>query len=346
MPAKEFDAFTRLDASDVNAYLANKSISNAIINGGMDIWQRGTTFTNPANNAFTADRWFYSRGGSDPTSASVTRQSFTANELNVIGFGDAQFYRRTTVTTPGSVTRVSSAQRIEDVRSFAGQTVTLSFWAKADSTRALAGLYLIQAFGSGGSGDVASDNLSTSLNSITTTWQRFTVTYTFPSIAGKTIGDGSSLLLRIDQSVSAGSVLDLWGVQLEAGTVANDFRRNANSLQGELAACQRYYYRSSNSSAFGFHGLGSFQNTTTGLLYVTFPVTMRTFPSAIEFANLTSFSYSEVQFTFTSMNLDSAVRSSNSARCQFFTTGATAGQGLIVVNNNNTAGFLAFSAEL
>jgi hypothetical protein len=43
MPRKVFEAFTRLDASDVNAYLVNKPITNAIINGAFDIWQRGTS---------------------------------------------------------------------------------------------------------------------------------------------------------------------------------------------------------------------------------------------------------------------------------------------------------------
>jgi hypothetical protein len=354
MPAKEFDAFTRLDASDVNAYLANKSISNAIINGAFDIWQRGTSLT---GSGYLADRFATEASGG---TVATSRESFTAGAAPLSGYESAFFARVATSGQSGAGDLTIYQQVIEDVRNFAGQTVTLSFFAKAASGTPKIYTEFNQLFGSGGSPSSAVI-ISGSQVTVSTSWARYSVTIAIPSISGKTIGTTANTSgFRMRLWLSAGSdfnartgslgiqnnTFDIWGVQLEAGTVANDFRRNANSIQGELAACQRYYYRSSNTSAFGFHGFGSFQFTTVGLLYVTFPVTMRTSPSAIEFANLTSFSYSEVQFTFTTLTLDTQVRSANSARASFAVTGATAGQGLIVVNANNTAGFLAFSAEL
>jgi hypothetical protein len=42
----------------------------------------------------------------------------------------------------------------------------------------------------------------------------------------------------------ASNVIDVWGVQLEVGSVATPFSRAGGTIQGELAACQRYYEKS------------------------------------------------------------------------------------------------------
>jgi hypothetical protein len=215
----------------------------------------------------------------NPTSASITRQAFTPGAAPEVGY-EAPFFARSTITTVGSTTTYRPfGQRIEDVRTFANQTVTLSFWAKADSARTL-NFFSTQSFGSGGSGAVSSGLTAFSL---TTSWQRFTYNFTPPSISGKTIGASSYLEIAFQQAAASGSVLDLWGVQLEPGTVANDFRTNANSLQGELAACQRYYHRftaaTGLSQTIGF-GMGYL--TTAAYINFTLPVQMRTRVTSIE----------------------------------------------------------------
>jgi hypothetical protein len=238
MPAKEFDAFTRLDASDVNAYLANKSISNAVINGAFDIWQRGTSFTVAAGGqVYTADRFGHDRNGTGAT-VTISRQTFTPGEAPEAGY-EGQFFARIAQSVAGSGSTFSNFDtRIEDVRSFAGQTVTFSFWAKASAATTIRSLNLSQNFGSGGSAGV---NNLTSEVVLSTSWQRYTRTVSVPSVSGKTIGAGSFLRASFGLPLNSTFTIDIWGVQVEEGTVANDFRRNANSLQGELAACQRYY---------------------------------------------------------------------------------------------------------
>jgi hypothetical protein len=74
-----------------------------------------------------------------------------------------------------------------------------------------------------------------------------------PIIFGRTIGTtdflnvilwfsaGSTFATRSSSIGLQNNTFDVWGVQLEEGTVATPFRRNANSIQGELAACQRYF---------------------------------------------------------------------------------------------------------
>jgi hypothetical protein len=227
--------WVELDSNGTSA----TSQGNAIINGAFDIWQRGTSFTNPASGSYTADRFRHGNSGTGGTLA-ITREAFTPGAAPVEGYESAFYYRYSwSVASTGATFHTILGQNIEDVRTFAGQTVTLSFWAKADASRSIRPI-LIQRFGSGGSSNVTTD--TTSNVDLTTSWTRYTRTFTLPSIVGKTIGDNNSLGLNLaSQSLNATQTIDIWGVQLEAGSVATPFKRNANSIQGELAACQRYY---------------------------------------------------------------------------------------------------------
>ena len=277
MPAKEFVAFTRLDASDVNAYLANKSISNAIINGAFDIWQRGTSFSSPATATYTADRFTQGFDGTGAT-RTITRELFSpgsapaTSEIGIFHYRYAQ-----SVAGSGGTFLNIFQQYVENVRTFSGQTVTYSIWAKA----ATAGNYVMgigQNFGSGGSAFTGAGSRTIA---VTTSWQRFSLTVTMPSISGKTIGLNNFLDVYIQATPNTTFTLDLWGVQLESGTVANDFRRNANSLQGELAACQRYFFQMANSSLDCQLGPTSRSSTTFSSLTYYLPVQMRVSPTLI-----------------------------------------------------------------
>jgi hypothetical protein len=330
------------DGSRWNAFGA--SSGNLIINGGFDIWQRGTSFTHTAN-MYTADRFRMSAETAFPTLRTVTQQTFTPNELKANGFGDARFYLRSTLTTIGSATAITIGTRVEDVRTLAGQSATLSFWAKSDTTRTQT-VKMVQNFGTGGSSQVLS---SSTTFSTTTSWQRFTFTVDVPDVSGKTIGDGSFMGPDWTQAFSAGSVLDLWGIQLEAGLEATDFRRNANSLQGELAACQRYYFRSTAIEQYSPFATGYAGAVATQSYFNVFPrVTMRAAATSIDFLNLAigrtllsgPFAASSVTLVGTGNGNNGLAISVVHANSGYT---AVSGQDLIA---NGPGAFLGFSAEL
>jgi hypothetical protein len=241
---------------------------NKILNGDFSIWQRGTTFTNPSVFAYNADRWQGVFNGTTTTCVQ-SQQAFTYGTAPVAGYEGTYFLRQSTVAQSGASVQ-ALAQRIEDVRTFAGQTVTLSFWAKADTSRTWT-TRLIQSFGSGGSGDAT---VSGSSLSVTTSWTRFTQTFTVPSIASKTIGAGSYLYVIIDGPINTGQTMDIWGVQLEAGSIATAFQTATGTLQGELAACQRYFevQKDGSGGVDGNLGMGFFVTTTTALATIYFTV--------------------------------------------------------------------------
>jgi hypothetical protein len=214
---------------------------NYIINGAFDIWQRGTSFANPASGTYLVDRFTYSYSGTGAT-RTLSRQAFTPAELPTPSLGESEFYFRFDQSVAGTGNTFNTfVQRIEDVRTLAGQTATISFYAKAASAATMPLLRTLQRFGSGGSA-VVTTTVGSSIQ-VGTDWQRFIYTATIPSVSGKTIGAGSSLELQFFYPPGETFTIDLWGVQLEAGSVATPFRRNANSIQGELAACQRYFER-------------------------------------------------------------------------------------------------------
>jgi len=81
---------------------------------------------------------------------------------------------------------------------------------------------------------------------------------------------------------ASGGTRTLGFVQLEAGSVATPFKRNSDSVWGELAACQRYYYRIFPNAVTRILGQMQVLTTTTGAINGFFPVTMRTRPTALE----------------------------------------------------------------
>jgi hypothetical protein len=309
---------------------------NKIINGDFRIWQRGTTLS---GGGYLADRF------NCTTDATITqsRETFTPGTAPVAGY-EAQYFIRYTKSAGGSF--MSPVQYIEDVRTFAGQTITLSFWAKADAAVSIQPYY-IQSFGSGGS---SANQAIIATQAITTSWARYSFTVTLPSIAGKTIGTSSYLQLFTGRYVgSAATTIDIWGVQAEAGSKATPFQTATGTIQGELAACQRYYYRITTDAATRQFGTGLAYSTTQALISFQFPVTMRTRPTALEQSG-TAADYATLRNNTGLDNLTGVpvfYSVSSNIQASILTASTNLVQGdITMINFNNTNAYLGWSAEL
>jgi hypothetical protein len=312
---------------------------NKIINGDFSNWQRGTTlnYTSSGLN-YLPDRFFSWTIGT--LNVTISQQAFTPGTAPVAGY-ESQYFLRNTVTSLSGQTIQAVGQRIEDVRTLAGQPATFSFWAKADSARTYTTRF-IQNFGSGGSSEVSTSGGS---HSVTTSWQRFSVSVTIPSVSGKTIGTSSYLQPLIDGPANTANTLDTWGWQLEYGSKATPFETASGTLQGELALCQRYYWRSTQGNAFSTYGLGIGSSTTVGAIPILNPVTMRTAPSSVDFSSLQLSDYGGNSYAVTGVAM--AIPGAQQTMLDATTAGVmVALRSYVLRNNNNTAGYLGFSAEL
>jgi hypothetical protein len=262
----------------------NVAGKNKIINGDFGIWQRGTSFSvTSATETFSADRWKYNSDGSGGT-ITLTQQAFSPGAAPVSGYESTYFWRYTCTAARSGTTYAVLFTNLEDVRTFAGQTVTLSFWAKASYSVSIGTPYIQQQFGSGGSSNTAAVP-TTNAPLLTTSWQRFSYTMVMPSILGKTIGTSSYIRPVIDLNGvitnATGLNIDIWGVQLESGSVATPFVSNGGgSQQAELAACMRYYQRQFGN---GRMGVGFSLSTSGGKFVIPLNVAMRVPPTSMEY---------------------------------------------------------------
>jgi hypothetical protein len=318
----------------IGAYSAGK---NKIINGDFGIWQRGTSFAGLVANAFTADRFLVNTSGATVT---VSQQTFTPGTAPVAGY-EGRFFLRCEATVANDF--VGMVQNIENVQTFAGQTITISFWAKAAAANTLR-VYVTQNFGSGGSANLQTQG--TPDLTLTTNWARYSVTLAVPSVAGKTIGSGSLLAVQIYNPNNEVSTIDLWGVQAEAGSIATPFQTATGTIQGELAAAQRYYWLIGGGATELALSNFAYFNATDARGVVQFPQTMRVSPTVVSAAGTDYFKF-EVNGGTDGLNSLSAVRISPQAAVLFnqTTVSGTAGQAGYLVTNNSLAS-LAFSAEL
>jgi len=336
------DLYTNPPAA-TNSYYAGK---NKIINGDFGVWQRGTsTSVSASSYGYGADRW----GSYAGTGAALTlsRQTFTPGAAPVSGYESNYFFRYNRTTTGSAESYLF--QRIEDVTTFAGQTITISFWAKVGTgvSFTTGDIYLEQDFGTGGSSTVTT-NVNTSTQAITTSWVRYSFTVAVPSISGKTIGTSSnlSLVFRFPTTFST-FTFDLWGVQVEAGSVATPFQTATGTKQGELAACQRYYYRISTDTNYNLFAAGNASSTTNAYIQLVHPVALRVKASSVEYSNLGVGFVGGTVNAVTNLVLDSA--SASTLRQNLTTTvasGLTANNYYTLIGNNSSSAYLGISAEL
>jgi len=266
---------------------AGLGFRNKIINGGFDIWQRGTSsFT--TNGAYTADRWVMNLTGTG-TAQTVSQVAFTAG--NPISNQEPAYHIRNAVTGgSGTSSLVVLTQKIEDVRTCAGQPVTVSFWAKVTSGTANLGLDLYQEFGSGGSATVF--GIGAQKFALTTSWQRFTALINVSSISSKTIGTNNFLACRfwfssgsdynsLNNSLGIQSAtFDIWGVQVEQNYQPTPFEQRPFAV--EVSLCQRYFSKSFQLETAPVNGNGTGDNTGNNLV-VWAPTVGNSYSAAIKF---------------------------------------------------------------
>ena len=268
---------------------------NAVINGGMEIWQRGTSFgtTGTFSTSYTADRWQGYQGGAG-TSQTTSRQ---ASDLTGFRYF-ARVQRNSGSTATGYI---GLWQTIETAVSipYAGQTVTLSWYARAGSGMTNANSLSAWVYsGTGtdepwysatGSTSPASGVVTLlSTGGIVNGWKRFSITGTLPSNATEL---GVVFEYFPTGTAGANDYYDITGVQLELGSVATPFSRAGGTVQGELAACQRYYQRQTAVNNFEYlsgNGLviGTSSPTANVQVPIRLEVPMRTAPTSMDYYNL------------------------------------------------------------
>jgi hypothetical protein len=268
--------------ANVNPFVAGK---NRVINGAMAINQRNYS-SSTTDGSYIVDR-ILGFGSSSTVTSSV--QAFTAGAAPVAGYEAVNFCRLAVAGQSGTSAYGILTTRIEDARTFAGSTATISFWAKANSGTPKIAVEWDTYLGPTGSTGVKTYAGQVTLS---TSWARYSVTVAIPSLTGKTVNAQNVTYAQLNLWVSAGSdfnsrtgsigiqnsTFDIWGLQAEQSSTVTPFQTATGTIQGELAACQRYYYLHASSGDISI-GLGT--NTTASEMHthVQFPVTMRTTPT-------------------------------------------------------------------
>jgi hypothetical protein len=328
-------------------YTAGTVNDNPVLNSAFQIWQRGTTSADSAGSPYTADRWQLSRSAA--AGATVTRQ-VTGDTTNLPFIQYCARVQRNSGNT--SSFSIYYSQTLETINSipYVGKTVTVSFYARKGANYSATSDIIVPtlAYGTGTDQNVVTGmtgqtNIVVENKTLTSTWQRFSMTGTVAATATQL-----AFFLQSNPLGTAGAndYYEVTGVQIDIGSVALPFRTYAGTIQGELAACQRYYWRmTAASNAVTRYGLGFATSTTTAGIMILPHQTMRVKPSAIEYGGTIA-----VYDGTTVTNITSLAIETNSPDWTRIT--ATVASGLTnfrpyeLTANNDTASYFAFTAEL
>ena len=281
---------------------------NRIINGNMVIDQRnaGANVT-PTDAQYLTDRFV---AGLTAASKFTAQQSSTAPT----GFSNSLLITSSSAYSVSASDAFTVGQKIEGFNfadlmwgTASAATVTLSFWVRSSLTGTFGGAIT-------NSGDTRSYPLSYTI-STANTWEQKSVTIagdtsgtwigstngigarvwfglgvgtTYSGTAGAWVGSAKvSVTGAVSVVGTNGATFYITGVQLEVGTKATPYEMQIYSDQ--LAQCQRYYYRISTGSNYSQFGVGVCSSTTTTSIVMPLPVTMRAYPTALDFSAVANF---------------------------------------------------------
>lgn len=264
----------------INSQIYNNSIdNNLIINGNMDIWQRGTIFSassTSASETYTADMFYYAKSGtanfnisrstSIPTLLKAENEAMTYSLLSTCSTAD-------TSLTGGDFSYIGYRMEGYDCSQLIGKTVTLSWWAKSSASGTYCvglGSYLYK------NSYVAEYNID-----VPNSWEKKEITFYFPSYNGDFPNNSKALDIRwtLSSSVtyitSSSSVwvsgnyfatsnqtnlanarnnnFSLTQIKLEIGDIATPFY--PRNHWEELDRCKRYFQKSVSENSLLYDGM-------------------------------------------------------------------------------------------
>lgn len=227
---------TGVTGSLPTALLANAGselgMRNRVINGNMQVAQRGTSFSGSPFNGYTIDRWRLDRTGTGSTTV-VRSANFSYGGNYVVtvsgayGIGEYQDFKH----------------RIEFLNSadLVGKTVTLSFWASGGTTAGSVAHSVFLNYANSSDNFSSTTNIATNAVAITNTATLFSFTFTNLPVGAS---NGLEIVFRSTQSVATGTItLSFGSVQLERGATATPIEYIDVATQ--QARCQRYFISSS-----------------------------------------------------------------------------------------------------
>jgi hypothetical protein len=351
------DVYSASDVNDITgtinllqtSTLSSQAGKNPFINGGFDVWQRGTSVSVAASATatYTGDRFALTTQASQASTVSRQATGDTTN-LPTIQYC-ARVQRNNAQTGTGAMIFGQSVETTNSIR-FAGQTVTLSFYARKGAnyspTSSILNANIYTGTGTDQSRIAASytgdSQALTSNVTLTTTWQRFTITGTLASNVTELAVVFISTMTGV---AGAADYYEVTGVQLELGSYATTFSRNQGTIQAEFAACKRYFqssYAAGNAPGSATGGIWASIETAEVnrvLLPLQFPVEMRTTPTMTAYSPVTGASGNWYnRSTAADKTVSSFSANSNSLSYNTLTANQTAGNQMLV---NYTA-----SAEL
>jgi hypothetical protein len=257
--------------SSINSTAAGK---NLIINGGFDIWQRGTTFAGTTQSVgYTADRWKVPALG---------QRSYSRQPASLDGFEYCMRIQRDSASTFVSSTGIAETLETSNALLYRGKTLTISFWGRKGENFSASGSLIQVRIDTGtlvNGSKIPGSNLTGQINilsvsqALTTSWQKFT--YTTTQVVGSSQNNIAVSLEFIPAGTAgAADYFEVAGVQVEVGSSATPFSRAGGDIQGELAKCQRYYYRDTLEKH-----LTHVRDSNLWFITKTFPVRMRSVAS-------------------------------------------------------------------